>query len=81
MKPILVSILLAAGLVAATPTKPKLIVAITIDQFRYDYLTRFRSEYSGGMMQLLTRGAVFTDARYIHFPPRSPSGNGCSGHR
>jgi predicted AlkP superfamily pyrophosphatase or phosphodiesterase len=68
MKSILVGLLIAAGLTAATPKKPKLIVAIVIDQFRYDYLTRFRSEYHGGIDRLLTRGAVFTDARYIHFP-------------
>ena len=30
----------------AAPPKPKLVVAIVIDQFRYDYLTRFHSEYS-----------------------------------
>jgi predicted AlkP superfamily pyrophosphatase or phosphodiesterase len=48
--------------------KPKLVVAIAIDQFRYDYLTRFRSEYKGGLNQLLTKGAVFTNARYEHFP-------------
>src|SRR6185503_10302673 len=41
----------------AIPTpKPKLILAIAIDQFRYDYLTRFRSEYTGGLNRLLTKG-------------------------
>src|SRR5687768_7558497 len=55
-------------LAAESPLKPKLILAITVDQFRYDYLTRFRAEYKGGLNQLLTRGAVFTNARYEHFP-------------
>ena len=55
-------------LAADPPPKPKLILAITVDQFRYDYLTRFRAEYTGGLDQLLTRGAVFTNARYEHFP-------------
>jgi len=50
------------------PAKPKLVVAIIADQFRYDYLTRFGSEYKEGLRQLLTRGAVFTNARYEHFP-------------
>ena len=69
MKKILASaLLMAAFLPAATPKKPKLIVAIVIDQFRYDYLTRFRAEYTAGFERLLTQGAVFTDARYIHFP-------------
>jgi hypothetical protein len=48
--------------------KPKLVLTIVVDQFRYDYLTRFRSGYNGGLEQLLTKGAVFTNARYIHFP-------------
>jgi predicted AlkP superfamily pyrophosphatase or phosphodiesterase len=68
MKKALLCILLAAGLVPAAPKKPKLVVAIVIDQFRYDYLTRFRSEYHAGFDRLLTKGAVFTHANYIHFP-------------
>lgn len=55
-------------LAAETVKRPKLLLAIAVDQFRYDYLTRFRSEYKGGLDQLLTRGAVFTNARYEHFP-------------
>ena len=62
------ALLFAACLTASNTKKPKLIVAIVIDQFRYDYLTRFRAEYRGGFERLLTQGAVFTDARYIHFP-------------
>src|SRR6476661_2093371 len=53
---------------AAGAAKPKLVVAISVDQFRYDYLTRFRADYKGGLNQLLTKGAVFTNARYEHFP-------------
>jgi predicted AlkP superfamily pyrophosphatase or phosphodiesterase len=52
----------------AQSPKPKLVVAIVVDQFRYDYLTRFRAGYNGGLEELLTKGAVFTNARYIHFP-------------
>ena len=48
--------------------KPKLIVAIAVDQFRYEYLLRFRSEYKQGLDRLLTRGAVFSNAYYDHFP-------------
>src|ERR1700733_12689017 len=68
MKRILACTLAAAGFLAAAPIKPKLVLAIVIDQFRYDYLTRFRSEYHAGFERLLTRGAVFTNARYQHFP-------------
>jgi hypothetical protein len=68
MKKTLLSVLLAASMLAAAPRKPKLVVAIVIDQFRYDYLTRFRGEFHTGFDRLLTKGAVFTNARYIHFP-------------
>jgi len=46
--------------------RPKLVVAIVVDQFRCDYLTRFRSDYHAGFERLLTKGAVFTDAGYVH---------------
>jgi hypothetical protein len=57
-----------AMVAAPESKKPKLVVAITIDQFRYDYLTRFRSSYKGGLARFLDRGAVFTNAFYEHFP-------------
>lgn len=59
---------LASGLFGQTTARPKLVVAIVIDQFRYDYTTRFRADYTGGLKTLLTQGAVFTNARYIHVP-------------
>lgn len=67
MKRLLAFLLLSAILLAAAP-RPKLVLAIVIDQFRYDYLTRFRAEYHGGFDRLLTTGAVFTNAHYEHFP-------------
>jgi predicted AlkP superfamily pyrophosphatase or phosphodiesterase len=39
-----------------------------IDQFRYDYLTRFRGDYKGGLDRLLRQGAVFTNANYAQSP-------------
>lgn len=62
------AVLACPGLFAAIPKKPKLVVAIVVDQFRYDYLTRFGGEYTGGFRRLLGSGAVFTSARYEHFP-------------
>src|ERR1035438_5032639 len=62
-------LLLAAMCVAGAATrKPKLVVAIVVDQFRYDYLTRYRAEYTAGLNRLLTEGAVFTNANYAHVP-------------
>src|SRR5215831_6991384 len=55
-----------ASLWGASPDvrKPKLVVAVVIDQFRYDYLLRFRADYHAGLDRLLKGGAVFTDAHY-----------------
>jgi predicted AlkP superfamily pyrophosphatase or phosphodiesterase len=52
----------------AGAAQPKLVLTIVVDQFRYDYLSRFRSEYKEGLATLLTKGAVFTNAYYEHFP-------------
>ena len=52
----------------AAPQKPKLVLAIVIDQFRYDYLTRFQSEYTGGFKRFFEHGAMFTNAHYEHVP-------------
>ena len=49
-------------------SRPKLIVALVIDQFRYDYLVRFRPEYHYGLARLLDQGAVFTNAHHEFFP-------------
>lgn len=49
-------------------TKPKLLLAVVVDQFRYDYLLRFRSDYKAGFARILEHGAVFTDAHHQHFP-------------
>ncbi len=60
-----------AGQNNAAPTKPqppKLVLAIVIDQFRYDYLTRFHSEYTGGFKRFFEHGAVFTNAHLEHVP-------------
>ena len=54
--------------VPAQARKPKLVLLIVVDQFRYDYLMRFRSEYNAGLARLLDRGAVFSDAHFEQFP-------------
>jgi hypothetical protein len=71
MKRILLEVLLfsyAATALAAPPAKPKLILAVVVDQFRYDYLLRFRDDYTGGFKRILEQGAVFDDAHHIHYP-------------
>ena len=46
--------------------KPKLILVLSIDQMRFDYLTRFNDLYKGGFRTLLDQGAVFSEAHYYH---------------
>src|SRR5919112_1830064 len=58
----------AAVFAADAPKKPRLVINVAIDQFRFDYLTRFESEYTGGLKRLWQNGAVFTNAYYEHFP-------------
>ena len=51
----------------APVSAPKLVVVIVIDQFRADYLQRFRPYFgTGGFNLFLRRGANFTQAEYQH---------------
>src|SRR3989442_1453477 len=75
MKKLAFCLLVAVSLAVAASKKPKLVVAIVIDQFRYDYLTRYRGEFTAGFDRLLTKGALFTNALYIHFPTVTACGH------
>src|SRR5438105_15734851 len=63
---LLFSLAIAASLFGAPAKKPKLVLAIVVDQFRYDYLLRFHDDYHSGLLRLIEHGAVFSDAHYIH---------------
>jgi predicted AlkP superfamily pyrophosphatase or phosphodiesterase len=52
--------------VPAPDARPALVVLITIDQFRADYLTRFGHQLTGGLARLTRGGAWFTDAHHDH---------------
>ncbi len=53
----------------------KLVLAVVIDQFRYDYLARFRADYHGGIERALRDGAVLTDVRQVHYPTETATGH------
>ena len=54
---------------------PKLIVVIVIDQFRGDYLERYREEFGeGGFRLFLDHGAYFTDCNYDYANTRTAPG-------
>ena len=59
----------------ATP-KIKLVLGIVIDQFRYDYLTRFEDQFGeGGFKRFLQGGAVFSNAHYPYTPTVTACGH------
>jgi hypothetical protein len=51
---------------AAMITRPKLVVVITLDQFPYEYLTRFEKHLGPAGFRRLLNGAVFANATYKH---------------
>jgi len=58
---------------SAYNARPKLVVVIVIDQFRADYLERYRDQFSdGGFRLFLDRGAYFTTATTITPTPAPP---------
>jgi predicted AlkP superfamily pyrophosphatase or phosphodiesterase len=56
-------------MVSARAETPKLVVAILVDQLRYDYLERFQDQFTtNGFRMFLDRGAFMTFARYDYSP-------------
>jgi predicted AlkP superfamily pyrophosphatase or phosphodiesterase len=55
---------------------PKLVVVIVIDQFRGDYLERYRDQFGdGGFRLFLDHGANFTDCNYDYANTRTAPGH------
>ena len=73
----LLSLCLAVpGFGSAYNARPKLIVIVVIDQFRGDYLERYRDQFSsGGFRLLLDKGAYFTDCNYDYANTRTAPGH------
>lgn len=48
------------------PVKPRLIVFLSLDQFRYDYLSLFEDHFvPDGLNFLIRQGALFDDCKYL----------------
>ncbi len=54
------------GFAPPSGARPRLLVVITVDQLRPDYLERYRPQLLGGLGLLLREGAVFTQAFHDH---------------
>ena len=79
-RPWLVAFVLLACIPAAWASaynaRPKLIVVIVIDQFRADYLERYRDQFgNGGFRLFLDHGAYFTDCNYDYANTRTAPGH------
>jgi Type I phosphodiesterase / nucleotide pyrophosphatase len=61
---------------SAYDAHPKLVVVIVIDQFRGDYLERYRDQFvAGGFRVFMDRGAYFTDCNYDYANTRTAPGH------
>lgn len=62
----LVATLLFGFTPPSPPVEPRLILVLTVDQLRPDYLSRWRGQWTGGFRRMLDQGAVFLDGRQDH---------------
>src|SRR5271166_1592391 len=66
----------SAAFASAYNARPKLVVVIVIDQFRGDYLERYRDQFGeGGFRLFLEHGAYFTDCNYDYANTRTAPGH------
>ncbi len=68
-------ILLSSACQEQRAAKHKLILVLSIDQMRFDYLTRFNDLYKGGFRTLLDQGAVFSEAHFHHAMTKTGPGH------
>jgi predicted AlkP superfamily pyrophosphatase or phosphodiesterase len=80
--PLTVALLLAAPTVFTQPSQPtawlrtpKLVVLISIDQMRGDYVDHYGHQWSKGLKRLITEGAWFRQADYPYYTTVT-----CPGH-
>jgi arylsulfatase A-like enzyme len=70
------SSLAGVSFASAYNARPKLVVIVVIDQFRGDYLERYRDQFGeGGFRLLLDHGAYFTDCNYNYANTRTAPGH------
>jgi predicted AlkP superfamily pyrophosphatase or phosphodiesterase len=55
--------------------KPKLVVLISVDQMRGDYVDKFRHQWTRGLHRLISEGAWFRQADYPYYTTVT-----CAGH-
>jgi predicted AlkP superfamily pyrophosphatase or phosphodiesterase len=60
---------------AATPTRPRLVVVLVVDQMRADYVSKFRGQWKAGLKRLVQEGAWFRTVAYPYASTET-----CVGH-
>jgi len=61
---------------AAANNRPRLVLLIAVDQFRYDYLERFGDLFGpNGLRRLMNDGASWVNANYDHMPTYTAPGH------
>src|ERR1051325_5659479 len=61
---------------APAPKRPRLVLLIVVDQFRYDYLERFGDLFAAnGLRRMLRDGASWTQSNYDHMPTYTAPGH------
>src|SRR5215212_8942199 len=61
----------------AVQKRPRLVLLIVVDQFRYDYLERFGDLFGpNGFKRLMRDGASWTQSNYDHMPTYTAPGHG-----
>ena len=64
-----------AAAAPAAPASPNLVVLVSVDQMRSDYIDQYGGQWSRGLKTLTNRGAVFRNARYPYLNTIT-----CAGH-
>ncbi len=64
------------GLAASSArAAPKLVLVVSVDQMRADYLDKYGPRFRGAFKTLYEEGAVFTDAHHRHVPTETAPGH------
>src|SRR6266850_4850538 len=67
----------ASAPAALRAKRPRLVLLIAVDQFRYDYLERFGDLFvANGLRRLMRDGASWVDTNYDHMPTYTAPGHG-----
>ncbi|MEP6832183.1 MAG: alkaline phosphatase family protein [Gemmatimonas sp.] len=83
--PVIVATLLPTFAVAQTttptpvPPRIRLVLQLTVDQMRGDYIDRYKSQYTGGLKWLSDHGAFFTNATHDHAATETAPGHATLG--